>query len=136
MTRQRSVGAWLIVSAFLATSASPLFAQQLDKAAIRHLLERPANVNASQPDGMTALHSAAYLDDLDLVDKLLKAGANPRALNKYGVTPLSLACTNANVAMVERLLDGGADPNAALPGGETALMTAARTGRVGAVRAL
>src|SRR5258706_13600684 len=106
MMRERSVGARLILSALLAraTSATPLFAQQMDKVAIRHLLEHPTNVNASQPDGMTALHSAAYLDDLDLVDKLLRAGANPRAMNKYGVTPLSLACTNANVAMVERLL--------------------------------
>ena len=85
---------------------------------------------------MTALHWAAYQDDLDLVDRLLRAGANPRAPNRYGVTPLSLACTNANVAMVERLLEAGADANASLPGGETVLMTAARTGRVGAVRAL
>jgi ankyrin repeat protein len=33
-------------------------------------------------------------------------------------------------------LKAGADPNTALPGGETALMTAARTGKVGAVKAL
>ena len=78
-----------------------------------------ANVNATQPDGMTALHWAAYQDDLDLVDKLLRAGANARAANQFGVTPLSLACTNADVGMVERLLAAGADANAALPGGET-----------------
>src|SRR4051812_3471324 len=110
--------------------------QKMDRAAIRSLLERPTTVNASQPDGMTALHWAAYQDDLDLVDRLLRAGANVRATNRYGVTPLSLACTNGNVAMVERLLAAGGDANAALPGGETVLMTAARTGKVGAVRAL
>src|SRR5436190_19585477 len=38
--------------------------------------------------------------------------------------------------MFERLLDAGADANASLPEGETVLMTAARTGKVGAVRAL
>ena len=37
--------------------------------------------------------------------------------------------------MVERLLEAGADANA-VAGGETALMTAARTGDVGAVKAL
>jgi ankyrin repeat protein len=108
----------------------------MDRAAIRNLLERPTDVNASQPDGMTALHWAAYQDDLELVDRLLRAGATVRATNRYGVTPLSLACTNGNVAMVERLLAAGADANAVLPGGETVLMTAARTGKVGAVRAL
>src|SRR5215210_6571075 len=74
--------------------------QQMDRATVRRLLERPADVNASQPDGMTALHWAAYQDDSELVDRLLKAGANVRATNRYGVTPLSLACTNGNVAMV------------------------------------
>jgi ankyrin repeat protein len=126
-----------MVSAFIImTLATPLSAQQMDRAAIVRLLEHKANVSAAQPDGMTALHWAAYQDDLDLVDRLLRAGANARASNRYGVTPLSLACTNANVAMVQRLLEAGADANASLPGGETVLMTAARTGRVGAVRAL
>ena len=147
MTRQTLVGASLIFSALagatlLAGAADAPLAnavQQMDKVTVRRMLERPPLadvVNASQADGMTALHWAAYQDDLDLVDRLLRAGANPRASNRYGVTPLSLACTNANVAMVERLLEAGADPNASLPGGETVLMTAARTGRVGAVRAL
>lgn len=110
--------------------------QKMDRATVRRLLERPTDVNASQPDGMTALHWAAYQDDSELVNRLLKAGANVRATNRYGVTPLSLACTNGNVAMVEKLLDAGADANSSLPEGETVLMTAARTGKVGAVRAL
>jgi ankyrin repeat protein len=110
--------------------------QKMDRGAIRQLLEHRSDVNGSQPDGMTALHWAAYQDDLELVDRLVRAGANVRAANQYGVTPLSLACTNGNVAMVERFLAAGADANTTLPGGETVLMTAARTGKVGAVRAL
>ena len=97
--------------------------------------QKRADVNATQPDGTTALHWAAYHDDLDLVNRLLAAGANVRAANRYGVTPLSLACTNGNAAMIARFLDAGADANASLPGGETMLMTAARTGKVDAVRA-
>lgn len=95
-----------------------------------------ADPNPVQPDGTTALHQAAYGDDLAAVRQLLKAGANAKAANRFGATPLSLACQNGNGAMVEALLKAGADPNGTLPGGETMLMTASRTGKVEAVRAL
>jgi uncharacterized protein len=111
-------------------------AEQRDPSGIRALLEQHADVNAPQADGMTALHWAAYYDDLETVEFFVRAGANVKAENRYGVTPLSLACTNGNAAMVALFLEAGADPNAALPGGETALMTAARTGKIGAVKAL
>jgi ankyrin repeat protein len=91
-------------------------------------------VNAPQADGMTALHWAAYLDDLETAKLLVSA--NAKATNRYGVTPLSLACQNGNTAMVEFLLAQGADPNTTLRGGETVLMTAARTGKAGSVKAL
>lgn len=110
--------------------------QRMDRAAVQKLIDARADVNATQPDGTTALHWAAYHDDLDLATRLLAKGANVRAANRYGVTPLSLACTNGNAAMIERFVDAGADANASLPGGETMLMTAARTGKVTAVRAL
>ena len=107
-----------------------------DEAAVRALLQARTDVNARQPDGATALHWAAYLDDLDTADRLLGAGARPDAANELGVTPLYLACENGNATLVRRLLAAGADANAALRGGETALMTAARTGSAGAVTAL
>ena len=110
--------------------------ERMDRATVYRLLQQPVDINASQVDGMTALHWAAHHDDLELVGQLVRAGADVAAANRYGVTPLSLACTNANVAMVELLLDAGSDPNTSLPGGETALMTCARTGRIGAVKAL
>jgi ankyrin repeat protein len=110
--------------------------EKMDRAAIRTLLRQHANVNAPQVDGMTALHWAAYQDDLDTVELLLRAGAAPKAANRYGVTPLSLACTNGNGPIVQLLLRAGADPNAALPGGETPLMTASRVGSLASVTAL
>ncbi len=103
---------------------------------MRTLVERHADVNAAQADGMTALHWAAYHDNVDAVRLLLGAGARVRAANRYGVTPLSLACTNGNAAIAEALVAAGADVNAALPGGETPLMTAARTGAADLVKAL
>src|SRR5437773_5104315 len=108
----------------------------MDRARIRALLQQRVDVNTPQIDGMTALHWAAYQDDLQTEELLVRAGANVKAANRYGVTPLSLACTNGNAAMVELLLKAGADPNTALPGGETALMTAARVGKLDSVKAL
>lgn len=104
--------------------------------ALARLLIADTNVNAAQPDGMTALHWAAHHDDLATAKLLLAAGANAKAENRYGVTPLALACTNGNAALIELLLAAGADANAPLRGGETPLMTAARTGKVAAVKAL
>ena len=103
---------------------------------IRTLLEQKANVNAPQADGMTALHWAAYHDDLVTVKQLIAAGADANAATRYLVTPLSLACTNGNAAIVELLLGNGADANSTLSGGETVLMTASRTGRLGPVKSL
>ncbi len=102
----------------------------------RALVERKADVNAPQPDGATALHWAAYRDDLETADLLIRAGANVRAANRDGATPLSLACINGNAAMTERLLKAGADPNERGPNGETPLMMAARTGNVDVMKAL
>jgi ankyrin repeat protein len=107
-----------------------------DILAVRALVRDGADVNASEPDGMTPLHWAAQLDALDTADVLIRAGASVAAATRYGMTPLFLACTNGSAPLVERLLEAGADPNSARPGGETALMTAARTGVLAAVDAL
>ena len=105
-------------------------------AAISALLKQRVDLNATQPDGVTALHWAAHWDDLATADLLIRAGAKVDVANAFGVTPLSLAATSGSAAMIERLLAAGANPNAALPTGETPLMTAAKTGKVEAVRAL
>src|SRR6185369_12954331 len=107
-----------------------------DARAAGALLEKKADVNAPQADGMTALHWAAHYDDVSTVKRLIATGADAKATNRYGVTPLSLACTNGNTEIVEMLLNAGADANGSGAGGETALMTASRTGRIGPVEAL
>jgi ankyrin repeat protein len=111
-------------------------AEKKDHAKVAVLLKQGVDVNASQVDGMTALHWAAYHDDVPFVKQLLKTGAHAEAPNRYGVTPLALACTNGNAEMVELLLEAGADANTTLRGGETVLMIAARTGKPGPVQAL
>jgi uncharacterized protein len=111
-------------------------AEQRNSALIRKLLDARADVNATQVDGMTALHWAVYNDDAETARLLVRAGANVNATNRYGVPPLSLASTNGNPDMVKLLLEAGADAKAALPGGETVLMTAARAGNLETVKSL
>ena len=107
-----------------------------DKSAIRALLQQRVDVNGREPDGTTALHWAARVNDLQTAELLIRAGANVKAANRYGVTALHLACINGNASFIEALLKAGADPNSALPEGETALMIAAKTGRADAVKVL
>ena len=96
--------------------------------AVRALIEKKADVNAAEGDGATALHWAAYRDDLAMTDLLLRAGANVNAANDLGATPLWLASENGSGPIVQRLLRAGANPNLALMAGETPLMAAARGG--------
>ena len=135
----RSVVAFLAMTS-LAAAATDLrlvdAAQSGDTAAVRHLLKEGADVNASRPDGFTALHWAVQSEKADIADLLIRAGATVSGPDKYGVTPLLLACTNGSVPMVDRLLESGANPNAAQAYGETVLMTCARTGALHAVKAL
>ena len=107
-----------------------------DAAAIRALLKQPAQVNAREADGTTALHWAVRANDLTTARLLLGAGAQANASNRYGVTPLWLAATNGNAAIIDTLLISGADPNTVMPQGETVLMTASRTGNPDAVKLL
>ena len=107
-----------------------------DDASARALIEHHADVNAQQGDGTTALHWAAYRDDLAMADALIRAGARPDTPNDLGSTPLHLACNNRSAAMVDRLLAAKANPNARLLDGETVLMTCARAGSAAAVKAL
>jgi len=103
---------------------------------VRALLQRKADVNAADPDGTTALHWAAYRDDVETADLLIRAGARVNAATDLGVTPLWNASVNASEPMVRRLLQAGADPNAALVAGETPIMAAARSGSPAVVELL
>ena len=111
-------------------------AKNRDAVAVQRLIKEGVPVNASRPDGSTALHWAAQADLADIAELLVAAGANTGAADNYGVTPLSLACTNGSVRMVDLLLKAGANPNAGQAYGETVLMICARAGAVDAVRAL
>jgi len=107
-----------------------------DRETLRALIQKKADVNATEGDGSTALQWASYKDDLESVDFLIRAGANVNAANDLGVTALWTACQNGNTAIVKRLLDAGANPNLALLSGETPVMVASRSGYPKAVELL
>jgi len=130
----------LLVTSMLAAAADTRLAdaaQNADRNAVRSLLAQKAEVNAAQGDGTTALHWAAFNDDLEMAKMLVGAGASVKAATRVGsITPLFMACKNGSAAMIELLLKAGADANATDEHGTTALMTAAASGSAAAVKML
>lgn len=139
--RRRGAAALLVLglAAFAAPDAPVAdAAMRGDAARVRALLERGEDVNATQGDGMTALHWASMNGSLELARLLLGAGAYVNAGTRIGdLTPLHLASKEGHGAVVAALLDAGADPSrAASNGGATPLHYAAEAGDVQAVKAL
>ncbi|MEO8313845.1 MAG: ankyrin repeat domain-containing protein [Pseudomonadota bacterium] len=100
------------------------------------LLAGTVDAAATEPDGTTLLHWAAYHNMLALARALLDRGASANAANEYGATPMMEAAIEADTAMLTLLLDHGADVEAANAEGQTALMSVARTGNVAAAELL
>lgn len=107
-----------------------------DKAALRTLIQKKADVNATQVDGATALHWAVFKGDVEMADMLIRAGARVNVANSVGVTPLQMASLYGNAPMIDRLLKAEADPKARGPAGETMLMLTARSGNPEAIKLL
>ena len=130
--------ALLLAAAAPAAAATPLIdaVKAGDAAAVRAALQKRADVNAAEADGMTALHWAARNNDVAAARALVRAGATAKASTRFGVTPLTLAAQNGSASMLDLLLKAGADGNATMPQGETVLMTAARTGSADAIKVL
>ena len=100
---------WYIAIALVLMAVNTAFGADLrlidaskksDVKTVRLLIAQHVDINASEPDGSTALYWAAQRANADIVDVLLAAGANPKIANRYKVTPLSLASMNGDAAII------------------------------------
>ena len=126
----------LLFSLLMATAPLVDAAKAGDRAGALALIEKKADVNATEPDGTTALHWAVHHGDVELVRRLIRAGANVKAMNEFGATPMSEAAVLADPALLGALLEAGASVESPNADGQTALMVVARTSRVDAARLL
>jgi len=101
---------------------------------VRALLAEGADVNASQGDGMTALHRAARAGNLAMAELLIGAGANLEAKTRLGEhRPLHVASASGRSGVVAVLVAAGAEVNARTTTGATPLHFAAASGSADAV---
>ena len=120
---------------------------------VRALLDKGADIKASNGVGHTALHAAANAGNLPVLSLLLEKELDINARTREpsgGFTPLILASQTRNTDVVRFLIAKGADVNAATPrdnpsrvkngaidvGGITALMVAASLGPPSLVKSL
>ena len=132
------LAAWCLFGVVGAAPASVADAARVgDRAAVRSLLKEGADVNQAQGDGVTALHWAARLGDIEMAQMLLAAGGNAQATTRSGrYTPLHLAAERASAPLVAALIKAGADVNVGTSTGATPLMFAAGAGDIETITAL
>ncbi len=104
------------------------FARQ--KQVVTFLIQKGADVDASDREGVTPLLAAAFFGELDLVKLLLARGApaNPSG-NILAFSPLHLAARGGHREIAELLLAAGATLEAKDMEGRTPLATAASEGQ-------
>ena len=116
MTSRSLVAAFLMIAGLPLSGISagtepdaPLAAAAMsrDMAAVRALLAKKADVNATGTDGTTALEWVVRIDDVDTAKLLIAAGADVKKANRLGVTPIALAAANGNASMITLLLGAG-----------------------------
>ncbi|XP_070190180.1 protein phosphatase 1 regulatory subunit 12A-like isoform X13 [Littorina saxatilis] len=92
-----------------------------DKDEVKKLLERGADINTANVDGLTALHQACIDDNLDMVEFLVEEGADVDVCDNEGWTPLHATASCGFTEIARYLLKHGANVAAVNNDGDLAL---------------
>lgn len=78
---------------------------------VKFLLQRGADPNIRNKQGMTPLQLATTLGFVDGVEELIRKGAQVDISDQQGETPLIAAVHRRDIPIVRKLLEKGADPD-------------------------
>ena len=79
---------------------------------VNKLIAAKANVNYKDPNGVTALETAAALGYSTIAEALIAAGADVNAKDRMNFSPLHAAASQHKLKTIEVLVKAGADVNA------------------------
>ncbi|XP_025099393.1 protein phosphatase 1 regulatory subunit 12A-like isoform X2 [Pomacea canaliculata] len=92
-----------------------------DREEVKNLLERGADINTANVDGLTALHQACIDDNLDMVEFLVEHGADVDVCDNEGWTPLHATASCGFTEIARYLLKKGANVAAVNNDGDLAI---------------
>ncbi|XP_045462272.1 protein phosphatase 1 regulatory subunit 12B isoform X10 [Harmonia axyridis] len=92
-----------------------------DKDEVLKLLEKGADINTANVDGLTALHQACIDDNLDMVEFLVDHGADVNRGDNEGWTPLHATSSCGFLYIAKYLIEKGANVAAVNNDGELAI---------------
>ncbi|XP_015598390.1 protein phosphatase 1 regulatory subunit 12A isoform X11 [Cephus cinctus] len=92
-----------------------------DKDEVVRLLQKGADINTGNVDGLTALHQACIDDDLDMVEFLVEQGADINRGDNEGWTPLHATASCGFISIAKYLIEQGCNLAAVNNDGELAL---------------
>ncbi|XP_055888711.1 protein phosphatase 1 regulatory subunit 12C-like isoform X12 [Biomphalaria glabrata] len=80
-----------------------------DKEEVKKLLQRGADINTANVDGLTALHQACIDDNIEMVEFLVEQGADVDVCDNEGWTPLHATASCAFTEIARYLIKHGAN---------------------------
>ena len=111
--------------------------QRRDLTWVKFLMQRGANPNLADKNGVYPIQIAAQLGFIEGVDRLIKGGANVDVSDSTGETPLISAVHRRDLKLIELLIEKGASPDRTDNSGRSARDYAALMGgRAGVLEAI